>query len=990
MSALSVLPLLIVALQPQSGQKRPLTHADTARWRSIRQSVISHDGRWVAMSIAPREGDGELVVRETTGKRRFTHPRGQGAAFSRDGRFCVFLVEPTKAEKDAFEKGRKKKGRGKPDKSKGPKKDLVFLDLESAKLGTVERVKSFRLPEEGPSVLVYLLEKLEKPEKKPAKKGDGRRGEKQPGKKGGKKTAKPDKKPGSTLVLYDLVNRKRLARWPDVLSYGIAKKRRLLWFVQAAAKDGPKQSGGLFVLGFDAEGKARCLAPGPGKFKPPVFDKEEHAMAFLFRPGRSPEDKEAEEEPETGEEARERKDEKQTEKQDEKPYDLYLWDFERPSARRALQSRDLPEFSGDHELSPDTPLVFSKDGSVLLVGVKEREPEMPELGAGEKVTLDLWHWKDPLLQPMQAKRAAQDRKRAIPCAWHPGSEDLVVLGTKESGRIQLITKDGTLGLVHDTRPYARELSWDGRYSDVYTVRTIDGKRTRVLSRLRGRARPSSTGRWLIYFGADRDWHTIDVTSGKHHNLTKGLEVLWHREDWDKPGPARAYGVAGWVEEDRYVLIHDRYDLWRFAPDGSTRSCVTDGLGRARKIVLRYAREDQEKDFVDPDERVLLSATSEETMASGYYEDKVEGIFKPRQLILLDRAFGRRLLKAKGAERFVFSLSSFERYPDLWTADGDFKVRKRLSNVNPQQAEFRWGRSELVRWRSSDGVPLKGVLIKPDGFDPEKKHPLMVYIYEQRSRGLHRYRSPAPGTSPSASYYVSNGYLWFEPDIHYRVGYPGASCKSCVIPGVLQLVKSGFVDEEAIGIAGHSWGGYQTAWLVTQTDLFKAAESGAPVSNMISAYGGIRWGSGMSRAFQYEKSQSRIGGSPWEFPLRYLENSPVFFADKVQTPLLMLHNDRDGAVPWYQGIELFTALRRLGREAYLFNYNEQGHGLRREADRKDWARRMQEFFDHHLRGHPAPAWMREGVPYIAREREKLQYRTQKPEASEFAGAAEASA
>src|SRR5690606_12922672 len=118
---------------------------------------------------------------------------------------------------------------------------------------------------------------------------------------------------------------------------------------------------------------------------------------------------------------------------------------------------------------------------------------------------------------------------------------------------------------------------------------------------------------------------------------------------------------------------------------------------------------------------------------------------------------------------------------------------------------------------------------------------------------------------------------------------------------------------------------QTSYLVTQTDLFAAAESGAPVSNMISAYGGIRWGTGMSRQFQYEQTQSRIGGTPWQYPLRYMENSPIFFADKVRTPVLILHNDQDGAVPWYQGIEYFMALRRLGKEAYLFNYVGEDHG-----------------------------------------------------------------
>ena len=282
------------------------------------------------------------------------------------------------------------------------------------------------------------------------------------------------------------------------------------------------------------------------------------------------------------------------------------------------------------------------------------------------------------------------------------------------------------------------------------------------------------------------------------------------------------------------------------------------------------------------------------------------------------------------------------------------------------------RATLWRWTSADGTELKGILVKPDGFDPNKKYPLMVYFYERMSSRLHRYTSPSPGTSPNAAYYVSNGYLWFMPDVHYDVGYPGESAVKCVVSGVQSLVNEGFVQENAIGAAGHSWGGYQTAYLVTKTDIFRCVESGAPVSNMFSAYGGIRWGSGMSRQFQYEQTQSRIGGTPWQYPMRFWENSPLFFADKVNTPVLMLHNDQDGAVPWYQGIEYFMALRRLGKEAYMFNYVGEEHGLRQRQNQVDWTRRMQEYFDHHLRGTDAPSWMLEGVAYVDREREKLPF------------------
>jgi dipeptidyl aminopeptidase/acylaminoacyl peptidase len=261
---------------------------------------------------------------------------------------------------------------------------------------------------------------------------------------------------------------------------------------------------------------------------------------------------------------------------------------------------------------------------------------------------------------------------------------------------------------------------------------------------------------------------------------------------------------------------------------------------------------------------------------------------------------------------------------------------------------------------------------PENFDPKKKYPMMVYIYERLSQNVNNFVRPAPGTSINMAYYVSNGYIVLEPDIVYTTGHPGQSALKCVLPAIQSVVEKGFVDRDRIGIQGHSWGGYQIAYMVTQTNVFRAAEAGAPVVDMISAYDGIRWGSGLPRQFQYEKTQSRIGGTPWEYPLRFIENSSIYMADRVTTPLLILQNDGDDAVPWYQGIEMFLALRRLGKEVYLFDYNGEPHGLRKRAAQKDYAVRMQQYFDHFLKGAPEPEWMAKGIPYIEREQEKEKF------------------
>ena len=445
-----------------------------------------------------------------------------------------------------------------------------------------------------------------------------------------------------------------------------------------------------------------------------------------------------------------------------------------------------------------------------------------------------------------------------------------------------------------------------------------------------------------------------------------IDADFSRETDDRPEPKNADGLVGWTEGARHVVLSDGNDLWAVTPDGATATCITDRVGKARNIDFGYVRLDREERFLPLGESVLLSAVDLDTMESGYWRDRIDGLGKPEPVVMEACQFGG-LQKAADADRIVYTMERFDLCDDVWTATLDFAEPRRLTDANPQQSEYRWGRAELVTWRSLDGEPLKGFLIMPEGFDPEQKYPMMVYFYEKRSRSIHGYGAPRLGTSPSPIHYVSDGYLWFVPDIHYRDGYPGESAVKCIVPGVQSLVAQGFVDADAIGAAGHSWGGYQTAFLITRTDIFAAVESGAPVSNMTSAYGGIRWGSGMSRAFQYERTQSRIGDTLWAKPLQYLENSPLFFADKVNTPILMIHNDEDGAVPWYQGIEYFCALRRLGKEAYMLNYNGQDHGLRRRADIRDWSVRMKQFFDHHLRGAEMPDWMAEGVPHHERER-----------------------
>jgi len=587
------------------------------------------------------------------------------------------------------------------------------------------------------------------------------------------------------------------------------------------------------------------------------------------------------------------------------------------------------------------------------------------------VLVDLWHWKDDYVQPIQKVRAEQDRNRSYRAVYDLQAKKFVQLADDSMENISP-SNDGSYAIGADNRKYRVINDYDPGFTDYYLVNTSDGSRKPLLTKQRGNVSLSPNAKYAIYFDG-KDWYSYSVNGGSTVNLTKDIKVNFYNEENDTPSTPGSYGIAGWTKDDTDVLIYDKYDIWRVSPDGSAATNLTDGVGRKESTTLRYVRLDPRERSIDPDKPLLLSAENQETHDSGFYRDKVSGTALPQKLLMTAKDFNGPT-KAKDADVLIMTASRFDQFPDIWVTNSSFRELKRVSNGDAQRAAYTWGTGELVSFKNTDGVPLKGLLLKPENFDPKKKYPMIVYIYEKLSQGLHQFRNPGPGTSINPTYYVSNGYLVFMPDIVYTIGYPGPSVLKCVLPGIQAVVDKGYVNENAIGIQGHSWGGYQIAYMVTQTNRFKAAAPGALVANMTSAYSGIRWGTGLPRQFQYERSQSRIGGSLWDYPLRYLDNSPIFRADRVETPLLMIHNDEDDAVPWYQGIEYFLALRRLGKEAYMFTYNGEKHGLRKRINQKDYTRRLQEFFDHFLKGAPAPEWMEKGIPYLQREKEKEKYRT----------------
>ena len=909
--------------------KRPLNFKDFDSWRAISGQTLSPDGRFLAYGLFPQEGDGEVVLRDlNTGKELRENagqlpppappdpnseaparPRAIRLAFSPDSRNLIFVTYARKSDLDKAKEERKTAASGAETprpatraavRAELPPGDLVILSpISQAAPIRITRVKDFGLPETGASLLAY--------QKAPASRPT-------PGKPA----------TGAELVLRHLdTNVER--SFSDVVEYVLTKDGNTLTYAVSAAAD---QTNGVYAVSTKGTDAPRTLLQGKGQYKKLTWDDRQDELAFV-----SSHDDAA----------------SKTAK-----YKVFLWERKQAQAVTAA-SAESAGFRAGFLISDSAPLNFSKDGTRLFFGAAP--PPAPERKAGppadDEVSFDLWHYKDDHVQPMQKVRAAQDRTRSYRAVYIVPEHKLVQLADAEMSELTP-SDNGRFALGSDDREYRPMVEYGERASDSYLVETETGKRTLLAKKHSGNVTWSPDGKYVLSFDGT-DWSAAAVPSGKSVNLTAKLPVKFWTEDNDTPGAPRPYGLAGWSKDGKSVLVYDHFDIWQLTPDGTHATNYTAGLGRKENLEMRYVKLDPEEKTIDTAKPLLMRAENTLTRESGFYLGAT-----PLTMGSVDYGMPA---KAKQADVLVLSSQTFSTYPDLLVTNSSMKEMKKVSDANPQKKDLLWGTAEMVSFKNLDGVALQGALYKPENFDAAKKYPMIVYIYERLSQNINHFVDPKPMDSINIAYYVSNGYLVFTPDIVYTTGYPGQSALKCVLGGVDEVVHRGYVDEANIGIQGHSWGGYQIAYMITQTTRFKAVEAGAPVANMTSAYGGIRWGSGLPRQFQYEKTQSRIGGSLWEYPLRFLENSPLFQADRVKTPVLMVHNDADDAVPWYQGIEYYLALRRLNKEVYLFTYQGEPHHLQRRANQKDYARRMAQYFDYELKGGPKPAWMEKGIPYL---------------------------
>ena len=910
----------VLALQAQSnGTLKALQHEDFDLWRSIENTRISPDGRWICYELTPLDGDSELVLYDASQQKESRFSRAEDPEFSADNFFLVFRIKPSQDSLDALRRKKVKK-------EDFPKDTLVVYDLRQGKMEKIPNVKSWFLPTYWGGQIAWWHE----PAKTASVKSDSTKTE--------PKAKKESSENGSRFVLRHLHTGKETVV-PFATGAAFAK-RKSAWLVASTGDDSTFQAG-VYRLD-DSEGNLLRIYSGKAKFKDLTLDEKGVQAAFLI--------------------------DADTTRARIRNWELFTHTPGQAEASTAVnaESSFMPE---NWLISEHGSLKFSEDGSKLFFGIAPT-PTLPDTNLLEEeiVQVEVWRYDDPLLYTQQKVLLEREKKRYYSCVLHPGQGLVAQLGNLDLPEIRTGSEgNAPTALGYNEVPYLMETSWTGGPScrDVYAVDVQNGSRTLVHKGLCAVPTLSPSSKYMIWYQrADSSWYAWSVAERQTRRIAGPETSKFYDEIHDVPALPGSYGIAAWAKEDAFVLLYDRYDLWKIDPNGTEAPvCLTNG--RAIKTTYRYLNPDTDKRFIDPMETILLHFVNEKDKNEGYATFDLKNL-KLKVLQSGSYALNKNILKARNAEKYIFTRQTFSQFPDLQYSS-DLATSKAISNANPQQKDFRWGTVELYEWTAADGQKLQGMLVKPQGFDPKKQYPMIVNFYERSSDGIHRYPTPAPGRSSIGySFYTSRGYLIFNPDVPYREGYPGESAFNAVVSGTASLIDKGFVDPARIGLQGHSWGGYQGAYIITRTNLFRCAEIGAPVVNMISAYGGIRWESGLVRQFQYEQQQSRIAGSPWQFPLRYLENSPIFTMDKVQTPVLILHNDKDGAVPWYQGIEMFTALRRLNKPAWLLNYNEEPHWPVKLQNRRDFQKRMQQFFDHYLLDAPMPSWMERGIPAIEKE------------------------
>lgn len=911
-------------------QKKPLDLTVFDEWQSIGMKELSNNGSWVAYQVNAQESDNTLNFFGLKTDKNLSFHRGEQSVFTADSKFAVFKIRP-------FYKDLKLVRIKKKKEHEIAKDSIGILNLATNQVEKLPNIKSFKTPKKGGSFLAYLLEKEEAKNDKKNESDSTKTKDKV-----AKPAGKDKKDTPLELVLRNLISGQKKS-FKNVMNYEFSENgKQLIFSTKQEKKDSlDKTKYGVFLVN-TATFAQKQLVDTIGDFKQFAFDELANKVAFV---GTSDE-----------------------EKKENKTYYLYYSVINNP---QQIKKSELLGLKKDWQVSENRQPKFSKDGNSLFIGLMPKLAEKDTtLIADDYAKVDVWSYKDDFIQPQQLKNLEREKKRSYLSVIDLSNPVKVTqLADLDMNQVEILNEgNSNFALGTSDNAYRLSSNWDatGR-KDYYIINTKTGQRELFAKALAGKVEMSPNGKFAVFYNAENGlWSSYNIETKETKVLNKKLKVKFYDEENDSPTLAQEYGVAYFTDNDETVLIKDRYDIWEFDLVGNRRpENMTNGFGRKHNITFDINQLNDDIKTLNRDNLVYLGAFNNQNKQSGVYQTIISKAKNPEEVVMSNTWGAQKMTKALNANEFIYTKESFRNSPDVYVST-NFKDEKKISAINPQQKDYLWGNGELVTWKTYSGKDATGVVYKPENFDPNKKYPMIVYFYEKLSDNLNRYQAPAPTPSRiNHTYFVSNDYIVFTPDISYTIGHPGKSAEDYINSGVEALKKNTWVNGSKIAIQGQSWGGYQVAHLITATNMYAAAWTGAPVVNMTSAYGGIRWGTGMSRQFQYEQTQSRIGKTLWEAPELYIENSPLFNMPKVTTPVVIMHNDEDGAVPWYQGIEMFMALRRLQKPVWMLNYNGDDHNLIKRANKNDIQQRQVQFFDHYLKDKPAPKWMTEGVPAISK-------------------------
>lgn len=970
-------------------QKIPLDHSVYDSWQHIGEKLISNDGKWIVYTIEPQQGDADLVIRSSDGSFTKTISRGYTALITEDSRFLVCRV---KAPYQDIREARIKKK--KPEDL--PKDSLAIIELGKNDVWMTSMVKNYKLPQKTAGWMAYHKEKpivtakqkpaidrintdslsrvidslkilLKQAEKKKKKKNDD------DGTGEGPEYILEDDDyfaegdeasvdSGTELVLRSLSTGEEKT-FKNVVDYYFSKKGHKLLLKQAKDPRDSISKATVSVYDF-ATTRFTTLIRGGNDFKNFALSEEGDRVAFVAE-------------------------------RDSKPKDLVkyykLWYYQEGwDTAISVADRYTVGMPLGSTVSEFANLSFSKSGNRLFFGTSPNPlPRDTTLIEIDMPKVDIWHYNDDYLQTIQTLptrlRAAQ--QQSFLAVLNTYNRSIQQLGCREVPQVVMTGEgDGEIFVGITDMGKRIESQWEGvTVKDIYAIDVRSGEHRLVGKNVKGNIYPSSGGTAIAWYDRkSKDYFAWD--GAKTRAISDKVKVaLWNEEN-DSPSDPSNYGVMGWHEGDSAIYVYDMYDVWKLDIKGTKSPLnVTKGTGRKDHVTTRYISLDPEKTYFRHGDNLLFLSANRDDKKRGLRYFSTDGYRYSTDLG--EHEFNINDVKAArdNTRHLIFTRENFSKAPDIYHAFIDRDAGEthhdltgkiplvskeiKLSSINPQQSKYLWGTAELFKWKAYNGKDATGIIYKPENFDPKKKYPMIVYFYEKLSQDLFDYKEPAPIRSAiNIPFFVSRGYILFLPDISYEIGYPGKSAYDYIVSGARAVVKKGWADSTRMALQGHSWGGYQAAQLATMTKLFKAVWAGAPVANMTSAYGGIRWETGISRQFQYERTQSRLGVTPWQNLRLYIDNSPLFRLDKVTAPMVIMHNDADGAVPWYQGIELFTGLRRLGKKVWMFNYNGQGHGLSQRQDMRDYHIRMQQFFDWILKDDFPARWITDGVPAVDKGRD----------------------